>query len=230
MMMQEWFSEGFPVQVPAGTSILDAEMQVPGGANGLIVLAHAGGRQRYSQRVQNVAEYFTKDGFGILVMDLLTEEESEIAKQAEEYGVPGEDGTCFDAEMLAERLDDSLQWVRDLPEAAGLPLGLFGTGPGAWAAFSVAASRAGQVSAVVAAGLPKPAEFGILGSVRSPTLLIAGNAGESDAAFARECLGALPGRKRLEFVPDYAGGKEDSPRVTEKVSRLACQWFEQHLQ
>lgn len=229
MMMQEWFSEGFPVQVPAGTSILDAEMQVPPGANGLIVLAHAGFRPRYSQRVQNVAEYFAKDGFGILVMDLLTEEESEIAKQAEEFSSPDDDETCFDSEMLTERLDDSLQWVRDLPEAAGLPLGLFGVGPGAWAAFTVAAARPGEVSAIVATGLPMPGEHHVLRSVRAPTLLIAGCESDSESAFARECINAVPVNKRLEFVPDAARGREDSPRATEKVSRLACQWFEQHL-
>src|SRR5690606_9602307 len=138
MMMQEWFSEGFPVQVPAGTSILDAEMQVPTGASGLIVLVHAGSRPRYTQRVQNLAEYFAKDGFGILIMDLLTEEESEIGKQAE-------DRNCFDREMLADRLDYSLEWVQDLPEASGLPIGLFGTGDGAWAAISAAAGRQEEV-------------------------------------------------------------------------------------
>jgi putative phosphoribosyl transferase len=229
MMMQEWFSEGFPVQVPAGTSILDAEMQVPAGATGLIVLAHAGSRPRNSQRVQNLAEYFTKDGYGILVMDLLTEEESEIAKQAEEFAEPGEDPMCFDAEMLAERLDDSLLWVKDLPEAAGLPMGLFGTGPGAWAAFTVTASRPGEVAAVVASGLPTTGEIKLLKSVRSPTLLIAGEDDGPEAAFTRECFDAVAGRKRLEFIPEYAQGREDA-RTTEKVSRLACHWFGQYLQ
>ncbi|MDB5048748.1 MAG: putative phosphoribosyl transferase [Fibrobacteres bacterium] len=228
MMMQEWFSEGFPVQVPAGSSILDAEMQVPSGANGLIVLAHAGSRPRYSQRVQNVAEYFTKDGFGILIMDLLTEEESEIGKQAEELGVAGEDNTCFDAEMLAERLDDSLGWVRDLPEAAGLPLGLFGIGPGAWPAFKVAVARPGEVAAVVAAGLPAPGEIRIMRRLRAPTMIIAGDEEDAEADLARDCINAVPGRKRLEFIPGYAKGRDDA-RITEKVSRLACHWFEQHL-
>lgn len=221
MMMQEWFSEGFPVQVPAGTSILDAEMQVPSGANGLIVLVHAGSRPRFTQRVQNLAEYFTKDGFGILIMDLLTEEESEISKRSDEIA-------CFDREMLADRLDNSLEWVRDLPEASGLPIGLFGTGDGAWAAFSAAASRPADVSAIVAAGMATPADARMLKYVRAPAMLIADDDGpETD--LARECLAALPGRKRMELVTGYAKGREEA-RVTEKVSRLACFWFEQYLQ
>jgi putative phosphoribosyl transferase len=230
MMMQEWFSEGFPVQVPAGTSILDAEMQIPSGANGLIVLSHAGSRARGTQRVQNLAEYFTKDGFGILMMDLLTEEESEIGKQAEELGTLGEDGSCFDPDMLAERLYDSLEWVRDLPEAAGLPVGLFGTGPGAWATFAVAAAKPQpqEVAAVVAAGIP-PAGLRILSKITSPTLIITGDQDGDDAAFARECHAALPGRKRMEVVPGFSKGRDDA-RITEKVSRLACHWFEQYLE
>src|SRR3954463_14657880 len=103
MFMQEWFSDGMPVQVPAGTSILDAELQVPAGASGLIVMVQAGGKPRNAQRVQSLAESFLKEGFGILIMDLLTEEEAEIGKDAGEAG-------CFEDEMLEERLDDSLTW------------------------------------------------------------------------------------------------------------------------
>ncbi|MDB5102861.1 MAG: alpha/beta hydrolase [Fibrobacteres bacterium] len=228
MMMQEWFSEGFPVQVPAGTSILDAEMQVPAGATGLIILSHAGSRAHGTQRVQNLAEYFTKDGFGILMMDLLTEEESEIGKQAEEMGTQGEDGSCFDTDMLSERLYDSLEWVRDLPEASGLPIGLFGTGPGAWATFAVAAAKPTVVSAVVAAGIP-PAELDILRRVKPPTLIITGDQDGDEAKFARDCHAALTGRKRMEYVPGFVKGRDDL-RITEKVSRLACHWFEQYLE
>jgi putative phosphoribosyl transferase len=217
MMMQEWFSEGFPVQVPAGTSILDAEMQVPSGASGLIVLAHAG-RPRYAQRVQNLAEYFTKDGFGILIMDLLTEEESEIEKT---------DEGAFDIDLLSDRLENSLEWVRDLPEASGLPLGLFGTGMGAGAVFAAAAARPREVDAVAAAGIVPPVDFRILRRVQAPTLLVSGD-DAADAELARACLGALTGRKRMESIPGYTRNREDA-RITEKVSRLATRWFGEYL-
>jgi putative phosphoribosyl transferase len=228
MLMEEWFSDGFAVQVPAGTSVLDAEMQVPPGAAGLIILSHAGSRARGLQRVQNLAEHFTKEGFGILVMDLLTEEEEEIGKQGADYGPRLEGAACFDAEMLAERLCDSLEWVRDLPEAQGLSLGLFGAGPGAWAAFAAAAARPGEVSALVAAGLT-PADLRPLARVRSPTLLLAGDGEGPEAVLAKACFNALPGRKRLECVPTSPKGWEDA-RANEKLARLACQWFEQYLQ
>jgi dienelactone hydrolase len=221
MMMQEWFSDGFPLQVPAGTSILDAEMQVPPGAIGLIVLTHAGSRPRFTQRIQNMADYFAREGFGILIMDLLTEEETEIGRQEDE-------GIGFDYELLIDRLDMSLDWVLDLPEALGLPIGLFGSGPGAWAACSVAAQRPSDIVAVVACGLSLPADSAALKSLRTPTMLIAGDEDGPEQSFAKQCLAAMSCKKRMETVADASKPREDT-RVTEKISRLAGLWFEQHV-
>jgi dienelactone hydrolase len=227
MLMQEWFSDGFAVQVPAGTSVLDAEMQVPLGANGLIILCHAGSRTRGMQRVQNLADHFIKEGFGILVMDLLTEEEEEIGKQAESEGAKTDD-FCFDTDMLSERLYDSLDWLRDLPEARGLPLGLFGSGPGAWAALSVAAMKPAEVSAVVAAGIVPPLDTRILSRIKPPTLILAGEETGPEAALARACYSALPGRKRIECVTGLTKTRDDA-RANERIARHAAGWFGQNL-
>jgi dienelactone hydrolase len=221
MLMQEWFSDGMPIQVPAGTSILDAELQVPAGATGLIVLTQAGGRPRYAQRVQNLAESFLKEGYGILIMDLLTEEEAEIGKDAGE-------ADCFEEEMLDERLDDSLTWLRDQPETMGLSLGLFGIGPGARAIFPAAAAHPNEIAALVAAGLDVPPPARALRSVRSPSLIITGEQEGPEAEAARAAYGVLPGRKRIEIIPGCSLGREDS-RAAEKLARLACQWFAQNM-
>lgn len=227
MLMQEWFSDGFAVQVPAGTSVLDAEMQVPLGANGMIILCHAGHRTRGMQRIQNLADHFTKDGFGILVMDLLTEEEEEIGKQAENEGAKA-DEFCFDTDMLVERLCDSLDWLRDLPEAQGLPLGLFGSGPGAWAALSVAAAKPVEVSAVVAAGIVPPLDMRILSRIKTPALILAGEEIGPEAALARACYSALTGRKRIECVTGLTKARDDA-RTNERIARHAASWFGQNL-
>jgi len=220
MLMQEWFSDGMPIQVPAGTSILDAELQVPAGATGLIVLAQAGSRTRYAQRVQNLAESLLKEGYGILIMDLLTEEEAEIGKDAG-------DADCFE-EMLDERLDDSLTWLADQPETMGLSLGLFGIGAGARAIFPAAAAHPREIAALVAAGLDVPPDARALRAVRSPALIIAGEQEGQEAEAARAVYDLLPARKRIEIIPGCSLGREDS-RSAEKLARLACQWFGQHL-
>jgi len=225
--MQESFSDGFAVQVPAGTSVLDAELQVPHGSMGLIIMSHAGCRTTGMQRVQNLSDAFIKQGFGILMMDLLTEEETEIGKPEAGGGTPEEWASSFDSDMLAERLYDSLDWVRDLPEAQGLPIGLFGSGLGAWAAFAVAAAKSDEVGAVVASTLTEGESPRALARVKSPTLLLAG---ADEGGLARTCYEALPGRKRMECIAGLglAPGR-DELRATEKVARFASHWFMEYL-
>lgn len=221
MLMQEGFSEGMPIQVPAGTSILDAELQVPEGASALIVLTQAGGRPRYAQRVQSLAECMLKEGYGILIMDLLTEEEAEIGKDSGE-------AECFEEAMLDERLDDSLTWLADQPETMGLSLGLFGIGPGARAIFPAAAAHPIEITALVAAGLDAPPEARALRAVRSPSLIIAGEQEGPESEAARVSYGLLSARKRIEIIPGCSLGREDS-RTSEKLARLACHWFGQNM-
>lgn len=216
MMLEEWFSEGFAVQVPAGTSILDAELQLPAGCNGLIVLAHAGGGRRSRSRLQGATDAFSRDGFATLVMDLLTEEESEIDHHS--------DGSHFDSDMLADRLEQSVDWLLDQPETAHLPLGIYGLGSGGAAALAVAAARPKDAAALVVAGLA--GEAGLAAAhVLAPTLLIAAEKDAKAMALSRDCLDALKARKRMELV--YGTGTLAT--VQEKVSRLACLWFEQYL-
>jgi putative phosphoribosyl transferase len=230
MYMQESFSDGFAVQVPAGTSMLDAELQVPHGSMGLIIMSHAGCRTTGMQRVQNLSDAFIKQGFGILMMDLLTEEETEIGKPEAGGGTPDEWASSFDSEMLAERLYDSLDWVRDLPESQGLPIGLFGSGPGAWAAFAVAAAKPIEVGAVVASALTAGESLRALARVKAPTLILAGADEGGEGGLARDCYAALSGRKRMECIAGLgqAPGR-DELRATEKMARFAAHWFTEYL-
>jgi len=221
MLMQEWFSEGMPIQVPAGTSILDAELQVPAGATGLIVLTQAGGRPRYAQRVQSLAECMLREGYGILIMDLLTEEEAEIGKDSG-------DSECFEEAMLDERLDDSLTWLADQPETMGLAVGLFGIGPGARAIFPAAVAHPVEIAAVVAAGLDAPPDARALRALQSPALIVAGEQEGPESEAARTTYGLIAARKRIEIIPGCSLGREDS-RTSEKLARLASHWYGQHM-
>jgi putative phosphoribosyl transferase len=217
MMMEEWFSDGFAVQVPAGTSILDAELQLPTGATGLIVLAHAGGGRRSRMRLQGATEAFARDGFATLVMDLLTEEESEVDHHS--------DGMHFESDMLADRLDQSVEWLLDLPETARLSLGIYGCGCGGGAALAVAAARSSDLTALVVSGLSGLESLPPLDRIQAPALLIAAERDSSGISQSRECVEGLKGRKRLEVVQ----GTASLTTVQDKVSRLACLWFEQYL-
>lgn len=217
MLMEEWFAEGHAVQVPAGASVLDAELQLSERSNGLIIMAHAGCGRRLQGRIQGLSEIFARAGFATLRMDLLTEEEAEIDGHL--------DGIHFDAELLTERLDGAVEWILDLPEAAHLPLGMFGSGSGAEAALEVAAERGKALSAIVAAGLaidrPSPA----MQRITSPVMIVAAEKDSRGMATSRDCLQALSGRKRMEVLH----GTGTLSNSMDKVARIACLWFEQYL-
>lgn len=217
MLMEEWFSDGHAVQVPAGTSVLDAELQLSGRSNGLIVMAHAGSGRRLQGRIQGLSEIFARAGFATLRMDLLTEEEAEIDGHL--------DGIHFDSDLLVERLDGAVDWILDLPEAAHLPLGMFGSGSGAEAVLEVAAERGKTLAAVVAAGLSIERPSQALRRVTAPTMLVAAEKDLHGMNMTRDCLQAMPGKKRMEVLH----GTGTLTNSMDKVARLACLWFEQYL-
>lgn len=217
MLMEEWFADGHAVQVPAGTSVLDAELQLSGRSNGLIVMAHAGSGRRQQGRIQGLSEIFARAGFATLRMDLLTEEEAEIDGHME--------GIHFDPDQLAERLDGAVDFVLDMPEAAHLPLGLFGSGSGAEAVVTVAAERSRALGAMVAAGLSGEELPPMYGRITTPALLVAAEKDPQGMALSKQCLQTLQGKKRLEILH----GTGNLGNSMDKVARLACLWFEQHL-
>jgi putative phosphoribosyl transferase len=220
MLMEDWFAQGCSVQVPAGTSILDAEMQVPEGACGMIALIHAEGRRRSNQLIQGTAEAFSRDGFATLTLNLLTEEEADIDRDSDQL--------LFDTGMLAERLDWTADWLLDLPETGRLPLGFFATGAAAAVMLETAAARPEGIGALVMAGTgPLPSGLKLRG-IRAPTLAIAAEKDAQGIRLGRHCLDFLTVRKRLEVISD-SGNLLDNALVQGKVARLACLWFEQYL-
>lgn len=217
MLMEEWFADGHAVQVPTGTSVLDAELQLSERNTGLIVLAHAGSGRRQQGRIQGLSEIFARAGFATLRMDLLTEEEAEIDGHM--------DGVHFDSDLLAERLDGAIDWILDLPEAAHLPLGLFGSGSGAEVTLEVAAERGKVLTAIVAAGLTQDKPSPNWRRIAAPVMLVAAEKDARGMNSTRECLQVLGGRKRLEVLH----GTGSLSNSLDKVARLACLWFEQYL-
>lgn len=217
MLMEEWFTDGHAVQVPAGASVLDAELQLSGRSNGLIVMAHAGTGRRLQGRIQGLSEIFARAGFATLRMDLLTEEEAEIDGHL--------DGIHFDSELFVERLDGAVDWILDLPEAAHLPLGMFGSGSGAEAVIEVAAERGKTLAAVVAAGLSVERLSPAAHRINTPAMLVAAERDARSMSTTRECLQAISGKKRMEVLH----GTGSLANSMDKVARLACLWFEQYL-
>jgi dienelactone hydrolase len=214
-------TQTFPVQIRAGLrTVLEGDLVIPADATGIVLFAHGSGSSRFSSRNRFVAEQLNDAGLATLLIDLLTPEEERVDAMTGHLR--------FDIGLLASRLVAAIDWMRDEPRTADLPVGLFGASTGGGAALVAAAARSERVGAVVSrGGRPDLAADG-LPLVRAPTLLIVGGADTPVIAMNREAMTRMKTEVRLEIVPGATHLFEE-PGALEQVARLARDWFIGHL-
>jgi putative phosphoribosyl transferase len=202
-----------------GVSI-EADWTMPMDAHGVVILVQGCGNSRFNRRTRMVAQHLYDQKFGTLLPDLLTpDEEREDALTA---------ALRFDVTFLADRLLGATKWVGNDSEAAGLPIGYFGTGIGTGAALLAAAARPDLVSAVVSrAGRPDLAGIE-LNKVKAPTLLIAGGADSEILALNRWAYWRMSCERHLEVVKGASHLFEERGAL-EAATSLADEWFDLHL-
>jgi len=206
--------------IVAGETMLKGWLEVPPGASGIVVFVHGSGSSRFSSRNNAVAGYLREGRLGTLLFDLLTTDEERIDTVTREYR--------FDIPLLSRRLTDAITWLRDEPQAAGLPVGLFGSSTGAAAALIVAASVPEQVAAVVSRGgrVDLAAEY--LGKVEAPTLMIVGGADHEVLRLNRAAREQLHSIAEIAVVA-RATHLFEEPGALEQVASLTRDWFVQQL-
>jgi putative phosphoribosyl transferase len=204
--------------IEAGSVRLAADLIVPEGARGVVVFAHGSGSSRLSPRNREVASALRSDGlFGTLLFDLLTAEEDVTYRNRFEIG------------LLTGRLIAAAEWLSRQPEAAGLPLGLFGASTGAAAALGAAVALGPTVRAVVSRGGRPDLADEALPHVEAPTLLIVGGLDTVVIELNEQALRGLGSKiKRLEIVPGATHLFEE-PGTLDEVVRLTRDWFATHL-
>src|SRR5919202_5759369 len=136
--------EELPVRVPAGSVVLEGNVGVPEGAQGVVLFAHGSGSGRHSPRNRYVAKALREAGLATLLKDLLTPEEEEVDLRTRHLR--------FDIGLLAERLVGATDWLAQNPETQDLAIGYFGASTGAGAALVADAERPGDIGAVVSRG------------------------------------------------------------------------------
>lgn len=204
------------IRLPLVSVQLDGQLEVPAGAHGLVVFVHGSGSSRHSPRNRFVASALGAAGLATLLFDLLT--------PAEER----ERSNVFDIDLLAGRLVEVIGWVRDQPDLAGLPIGLFGASTGAAAALRAAADLGAAVGAVVSrGGRPDLADLW-LPQVGTPTLLVVGSRDRTVRQLNEQAARRLAGPHRLAVVPGATHLFEE-PGTLEAVADLARDWFVEHL-
>ncbi|MBX6391102.1 MAG: dienelactone hydrolase family protein [Frankia sp.] len=217
-----------PLRVPGRDVELNADLDVPDGARGLVIFAHGSGSSRFSPRNRAVAGTLLDAGFGTLLADLLTADEEAEDMTTGRYR--------FDIELLAGRVVDLIDWATSpggpsgrrlaLPRSGGI--GLFGASTGAAAALIAAARRPDTVGAVVSRGGRPDLAGADLPRVTAPTLLIVGGADDVVITLNQEALARLCCPARLVVVPGATHLFEE-PGAMETVADLAARHFGEHL-
>lgn len=208
------------IQIPDGRITLDADLRLPPEPAGLIVFAHGSGSSRQSRRNRDVAEALGAGGFATLLLDLLTSQEESVDQFTREFR--------FDIERLGRRVVAAVDWIAAQDELGAMSVGCFGASTGAAAALIAAAERPDRVGAVVSRGGRPDLAGDALPRVLAPTLLIVGGADEPVIQLNEEARSQMSATVRLEIVPGATHLFEE-PGALEQVSRLALEWFGQHL-
>jgi putative phosphoribosyl transferase len=208
------------LEIPAAGVLLDADLDVPEAARGVVLFVHGSGSSRHSPRNRYVAGELQKAGLATVLVDLLTPGEERIDARTAELR--------FDIDLLAQRVVALTDWLAKHEPTAGLGIGLFGASTGAAAALVGAASRPDHVEAVVSRGGRPDLAGDFLSRVRQPTLLIVGERDEVVIELNRRAMEQLAGEARLEIVPGATHLFEE-PGALEQAARLARDWFVRHL-
>ena len=209
------------VRIPINSIVLEGNLVIPEGAQGIVIFAHGSGSSRHSSRNKYVAWKLQKEGFGTLLFDLLTAEEERIDMVTAHLR--------FDIDLLANRLVDVTNWLLIHPVTENFKIGYFGASTGAAAALIAAKENSNVVKAVVSRGGRPDLAEAALPDVKAPTLLIVGGndfqvIGMNQWAFERLTVK----EKKLEIVPGATHLFEESGTL-EEVAYLAGEWFKRYL-
>jgi pimeloyl-ACP methyl ester carboxylesterase len=195
---------------------IQGDLELPAGAEAVILFAHGSGSSRFSRRNLYVAERLRDGKLGTLLIDLLTPDEDAVYQ------------TRFDIPLLTNRVLQAAEWLRHRPETAALPIGYFGASTGAAAALVAAAERPELVYSVVSRGGRPDLAAGALRRVQAPALLIVGKLDEEVLELNQDALTQLNHWSRLAIVP-HATHLFEEPGALEEVAALALDWFRRML-
>jgi putative phosphoribosyl transferase len=203
-------------------TIEEAGIKLPGSVAypqtslGFVIFAHGSGSSRLSPRNQQIARALNDAGFGTLLFDLLTEEESL------------DRSNVFDIRLLAKRLVLTTRWARKQPYARTLPIAYFGASTGAAAALWAAAMLDGEISAIVSRGGRPDLAIPKLAHVTAPTLLIVGGNDEAVIEMNEEALKYLVSGE-LIIIPGATHLFEEEGAL-EQVAEQTISWLQRNLE
>jgi len=208
------------VEIILGDLVLNGNLYLKTDSIGLVIFAHGSGSSRFSPRNRFVAEVLQDNGHSTLLMDLLTESEEKVDVVSRKYR--------FDIPMLAKRVSEVKDWVRSLPDASELPIGLFGSSTGAAAALIAAAENPKGIKAVVSRGGRVDLAEKYLSKVSAATLFIVGSRDKTVLELNSEAFQKLECEKELKII-EGASHLFEEPGKLKEVAELASMWFSKYF-
>lgn len=196
--------------------LLEGMLKIPEASQGIVLFAHGSGSGRLSPRNNFVADSLNSAGLATLLIDLLSKKEDENYR------------TRFDIDLLCERLNVVIRWLKKEAETRNLNLGLFGASTGAAAALRVSSLPDAETRAIVSRGGRPDLAMDALASVTAPTLFIVGGNDFGVVELNREAFARLTCSKKFKIVPNATHLFEE-PGCLEEVAELAKNWFRKHL-
>lgn len=165
-----------PVRIPsAGGIAMDAALQLPHRAGGVVIMAHA---------ADSVAEALAELEFATLALEVVVDEED-----------------AHDIGLLARRVLDAIDWARRQPALEHMPAALVGRGMGAAAALVAAAERLEVVHAIISHNGRPDLAGEALPRVEAATLLIV-DAGQALVDMNRDAMHRMRAHVELETAAD----------------------------
>lgn len=204
------------VQITGAGVTLNGDLVMHRDAKGLVIFAHGSGSSRHSVRNKYVASVLRAHGLATLLLDLLTEDESEWTDKR------------FDIDLLAQRLTLAENWVKQQEETKQLPIGYFGSSTGAAAALQSAAALGDEINAVVSRGGRPDLARDYLAKVTAPTLLLVGGYDDGVIELNEQAYALLNCEKEMTIIPGATHLFEEAGTL-EQVAELAAQWFVKQL-
>src|SRR5919109_4670652 len=93
------------LEIPAGDAVLEADVVIPKGPQGVVLFVHGSGSGRHSPRNRYVAGELQTAGLVTVLADLLTREEERVDARTAELR--------FDIGLLATRVVALTDWLAD---------------------------------------------------------------------------------------------------------------------
>lgn len=190
----------------------EGELTIPQNASGLVLFAHGSGSSRFSPRNNYVAQILQKNNLATLLVDLLTKQEDLTYESR------------FNIDLLAERLVEITEWLKENKETNNLKIGYFGASTGAAAAIKASVKEKNHVSAIVSRGGRVDLADKQLSELKSPTLLIVGENDDFVTEINKYAFKKINCIKELSIIPNATHLFEE-PGTLDEVAKQATEWF-----